>query len=272
MVSRRQVPHHGAMDTATRLARAYARQRALGNESQQLDHVHVIRDVDHPDVWAANHASLVRAASDGDIAEVFDKCEAYFAHCDHRMFVVDEATPAAFVTRLFMAEYEEQTPIMQMLLRGEMTRRGAEVDIRKVDDDGDFEALAELVRADYDEGQASRAAPLPPSVVDGLLAGHRAKWPRHQFFIASLDGKDCAYGAGADCGDGMGMVEDLFTLPDYRGRGVATSIVERAVRHVRDLGAQEVMIGTHVTEAPKVLYASLGFVPTAIVREFVFQS
>lgn len=80
---------------------------------------------------------------------------------------------------------------------------------------------------------------------------------------------DCAYGAGVLCANGLGMVEDLFTLPAFRKRGIATAIIARVIAHVRRQGAYQVLIGAHATEPPKRLYAALGFTPVCVTREYI---
>jgi GNAT superfamily N-acetyltransferase len=54
----------------------------------------------------------------------------------------------------------------------------------------------------------------------------------------------------------MGMVEDLFTLPDFRKRGIATAIIARAIAHVRSQDAKQILIGALAYEPPKRLIVS----------------
>jgi GNAT superfamily N-acetyltransferase len=89
------------------------------------------------------------------------------------------------------------------------------------------------------------------------------------FFLAREDGVDCAYGAGVLCGNGMGMVEDLFTLPTFRSRGIATALIARAIAHVCSQGAEQVLIGALTTEPPKRLYVALGFVRVCVTQEYI---
>ena len=78
-----------------------------------------------------------------------------------------------------------------------------------------------------------------------------------------------AYGASVLCANGLGMVEDLFTLPTFRKRGIATAIIARAIAHVRQQDAAQILIGAHTTEPPKRLYAALGFAPVCVTREYI---
>ena len=79
-------------------------------------------------------------------------------------------------------------------------------------------------------------------------ASYRKKWPAYQIFLTRGDGVDCAYGAGVLCPQGMGMVEDRFTLPDFCKRGIATAIIARAISHGRSQGAEQILIGALATK------------------------
>jgi len=51
--------------------------------------------------------------------------------------------------------------------------------------------------------------------------------------------------------------------------GIATAIMARAITHVRQQGAAQILIGAHTTEPPKRLYAALGFAPVCVTREYI---
>ncbi|POZ60099.1 GNAT family N-acetyltransferase [Chromobacterium alticapitis] len=62
------------------------------------------------------------------------------------------------------------------------------------------------------------------------------------------------------------ILNDLFVSPKARGRGVAGQLIERAQRHMRELGGGELMLQTaHDNLTAQRLYESLGF---ALDREF----
>ncbi|MBT5334327.1 MAG: GNAT family N-acetyltransferase [Gammaproteobacteria bacterium] len=82
------------------------------------------------------------------------------------------------------------------------------------------------------------------------------------------DARAVAYGSGTVCDNGMGMVEDLFTLAAHRGRGIASSIIEHCVAYCAERGAKDFLLGSHVTAPPKKLYQKLGFQPVCVTREY----
>jgi GNAT superfamily N-acetyltransferase len=83
--------------------------------------------------------------------------------------------------------------------------------------------------------------------IDGALAGVCELW---------MDGSDA-------------MVEDVDTLEEYRGRGVARSVVLRAVQEARAAGAERVFIFADDDDWPKELYARLGFDPLGRIWMFI---
>jgi GNAT superfamily N-acetyltransferase len=257
------------MDIVERVCAAYAWQRALGHDTVRDPLCCTVSDRVHPDVWDANHVSKVRARMTADIDQVLRRADEALDHCHHRLFVVDPLTPPAFVARLALDDYQELTPTLQLVLEGPLRANARDLDLRPVTTEADWQCLYELVRYDHSEGARTQGQIIPEEVTRGMVASYRKKAPAYQFFLAREEGVDCAYGAGVLCADGMGMVEDLFTLPSFRKRGIATAMIAQAITYVRDQGAEQILIGALATEPPKRLYASLGFSPVCVTREYI---
>ncbi len=173
------------------------------------------------------------------------------------------------MARLALDDYQELTPTIQLVLDGSLRAKPRSIDLRPVITEADWQSLSMLVRHNHAEGASTQGVSVPPEVTQGLVASYRKKWPACQFFLVHEDGVDCAYGAGVLCANGMGMVEDLFTLPDFRKRGIATAIIAQAISHVRSQGAEQILIGALATEALKRLYVALGFIPICVTREYI---
>ena len=77
-----------------------------------------------------------------------------------------------------------------------------------------------------------------------------------------------AYLASWEGIDGVGQVEDLFTHPDHRHRGLATALLHHGIADCRAHGAGPVVIVADPTDTPKQIYAALGFRPVAIKRSY----
>ena len=77
-------------------------------------------------------------------------------------------------------------------------------------------------------------------------------------FAAEVDGKLVAH-ADLYCEDGVGQVENVFTLPDYRGRGLARSLVLHAVAESHAAGNELTFLVADAGAWPQRLYEKLGF-------------
>ena len=68
--------------------------------------------------------------------------------------------------------------------------------------------------------------------------------------------------------DGVAQIEHVDTLGEFRGRGIARSVISRAVAEARAGGADLVLIEADLDDWPKELYRRLGF--DEIVRSWSF--
>ena len=224
-------------DPLAAVAEAYAWHRALGNESIETGLCRLVIDRDHPSVWSSNHASAVRAETDTDIEAVFKAMDEAFAHCAHRFVSSDCFTSPRFLAHLALRDYRELTPTLQMILTGDLAPVEAPpLVLREVNSEADWDSVTRLVRTDHEEGARTHNVSLSEEVSRGIVAGFRKKSGPSTLYLASLDGTDCAYGTAVQCPNGLGLVEDLFTLPDYRGRGVASAMIRHCVETLRRAG------------------------------------
>jgi GNAT superfamily N-acetyltransferase len=102
-----------------------------------------------------------------------------------------------------------------------------------------------------------------------MVRTKRAK-PGLRFWLARVDGTDAGFFSAWPGVEGVGMVEDLFTLPRFRRRGVARALVHRAVQDARARGAREVLIGADPGDTPKAFYARLGFRPACLTWSWLW--
>jgi GNAT superfamily N-acetyltransferase len=257
------------MHIVERIAETYAWYQGYGNEVDEEPLATYVRNPQHPDVWVANHLSRVRAQHLDEVEQVLAQTATAFAHCSQRMVIVDPFTPQQFVARLALEDYRELTPLVQMVLDGPVARPGANVELRAVVSDADWDELYKLVRADQIEGKRTHHLELDESITRGMVEGYRAKRAVQQFFLALERGEACAYGSAVVGPCGIGVVEDLYTSPSHRKRGIATALIHQAVVHAREHGMASMLIGTHASEPPKRLYAALGFRPTCMIRHYL---
>jgi predicted GNAT family acetyltransferase len=79
-----------------------------------------------------------------------------------------------------------------------------------------------------------------------------------QYFVAEIGGRLVAH-AELYSEDGVGQVENVFTLPDYRGRGLARSLVLGGVAESRAAGNDLTFLVADADDWPRRLYEKLGF-------------
>jgi GNAT superfamily N-acetyltransferase len=258
-----------AVDLARTIADAYRWQRRLGNLQIEAPHCHIVANPLHPDVWDANHADDVTAQTDSEIDAVFAAMDQHLGHARWRVVHADCFTPDAFLARLALDDFEERPATIQMALQGDLTDHGARIELHRIANDADWGALLELVLADHAEGRRTNDLSPTPEISAGIVAGYRSKSSAYRFHLAMLDGVPVAYGAYAAAPNGAGMIEDLFTLPSARRRGIATGMIAAFVDRLRDAGCRAIFLGALATEQPKHLYACLGFRPVTLARAWV---
>lgn len=254
---------HAIIDT-------YRWHRGLGHSVVLLPNARVIVDTLHPNVWDANHVDAVSAATEDEIEEVLGAFQNHLAHSDWRVIHTDPLTPDAFVARLALDGFEEQPAVIQMALRGGVRAR-ATAELRLVSSDDDWNTLSTLVMHDHSEGARTGGVNVSRAVSDGIVAGYRVKAPACQFFLAIENGVAVAYGSWAAGPSGAGIIEDLFTLPTHRGRGIASAMIRACSDRLHDEGCSVVFLGALVGERARHLYAKLGFQPVMLTRTWAWR-
>ena len=102
----------------------------------------------------------------------------------------------------------------------------------------------------------------------GMRAGLAAAVPTSRFFVGAAGGVDAAvttlYSDGVTA-----QVEDVATLRNYRGRGLARATVSMAIDAAIEMGHEFVFIVADDDDWPKDLYGRLGFDPIGRAWAFV---
>jgi GNAT superfamily N-acetyltransferase len=255
--------------TARAIAEAYRWQRRLGNANVAAARCHIVANPAFPEVWEANHADEVTAETETEIDAVFAAMEAHLAHTKCRIVHTDGFTSDAFLARLALHGFEEKFVVIQMALQGEVAHRGGPIELAPVTDEADWNALLKLVLADHAEGRRTGGMILPPEFSAEMVASYRAKSAAFHFHLAVSDGIPVAFGAYAIAPGGVGIIDELFTLPSVRRQGFATGIIAEFADRLRAAGCETIFIGALVNETAKHLYAKLGFRPVGLARTWV---
>ncbi len=251
------------------LAEAHDWCEALGHSSVEGRHCRLVTDPEHPDVWSANHASGLRATTPAEIDETLEDIETAYGHSRYRVVDADAFTPPAVLARLALDGWQEHPAVILMALTGRIGPIEAPpLEFRAVESADDWSDLRRLHDLDISEvGRAS--GPRSPEIAEGLFHGMVKKARSGRIFLARLDGRSCAYALAVPAPRDFGFIDDVFTDPDCRKRGVASALVGHCVEHLRGEGCATAFLTALASDTPKRLYARLGFAPAMLARRWV---
>ncbi len=86
--------------------------------------------------------------------------------------------------------------------------------------------------------------------------------------VAVLDGGVAAY-AGMTCVLDEGQITNVATLPSFRRRGLARTVLDELVARARERGVHSIFLEARVSNTPAIsLYKSLGFCEIGTRRRF----
>jgi GNAT superfamily N-acetyltransferase len=242
---------------------------ACGHETRTQPLAQFVRDARTPVVYDANFIWEVRAQAPDEIESLFEAADSMYRGLDHRLYLWDPGMPLEFEARLSLEGYESDSLVV-LALQGPLLQRGPQVELRRAESDADWETIFALCRMDHEEeAEKGFHKAWDESVTRALVASKRAKAPAVQFFLARVDGVDCAFFSAWPGENGVGQVEDLFTRSDFRGRGIGTALIARCVDDARARGADAVLIAARPNDTPKHMYAALGFRPLCVERRYL---
>jgi GNAT superfamily N-acetyltransferase len=240
---------------------------ALGNERFEADGATFVRNRSLPAIRDANHVTHVTASTPGEIDRLLARVEREFVDLPYRRFDLDFTTPPAFEARLAFEGYQRHD-LLVMLLDGELSGEARPCDMRLAAGAAGWEAYAALHDVDWQEYVERVDDPEDVWNARAMVRSRRAKSPPVNYWLAYVDGEPRAYCASWEGVDGVGQVDDLFTHPDYRRRGLATALIQHCVADCREHGASAVVIVADPADTPRQMYATMGFRPVAVKREY----
>jgi GNAT superfamily N-acetyltransferase len=189
-----------------------------------------------------------------EIAALMERTELEFAGFGHRRFDIDPLTPPSFAAWLAMAGTYTVSEELILILDGDLPVQSKAYETREVASQEEWQlhstlhAIWEQESPDWDEvfneGKVTRR----------LARGHGAR-----FWMAFADDAPGAVINSWPGDNGVGMVEDLFTHPDYRRRGLATALIAHGIADIRARSAGPVVIGADPGDPTKQMYFAMGF-------------
>jgi GNAT superfamily N-acetyltransferase len=257
-------------DLARRACDTYYFHAAIGMHVLTQSFCSSLKDADRPHVWDLNRIFEITAQTAQEIDQTVAFAEARIQALGYTYISTSPFTSPAVIARLAFDDFQEETPVIQMVLQAPLkASHSAGNRLHPVASDADWKTLYELVLTDHSEGARTRGKKVAAHVTRGMVDGYRRKTGPCQFFLVSIDDTPCAYGSATISPNGMGMVEDMFTLPAFRRRGLASALISDCVDHLRQNGCADILIGSLATEPPKALYQKLGFQPVCVTRSFM---
>jgi len=262
-------------DVSRALCETYLAYHRLAGEVREGPACRAVRNDAAPTVWDANHLQIGPADTDADADRVFAFHEAELGHHAHRQIKTTPFLAPALAARLALENYAPN-PTLQGLLAGPLAGPAPRAcDIRPVASEDNWAALDGLARLNHVETNEKLGKELlTEAVTAAMQAIFRSNAEEIHFFLAWSEGEAVAYfsswpgpGSAATTAPGagrVGMVEDLYTRPDHRGRGLARALIHHCVADARARGADAVVIGADTGDTPKAIYAAMGFAPTCL--------
>lgn len=240
---------------------------ALGNDRLDVDGAVFIRNRETPAIWDANHVTHVTASSHDQIDRLLERVEREYAGFRHRRFDLDFTTPPQFEACLTLEGYQRSDALV-MLLEGEPAGTAKPYHIRPVMDEADWQVYAPLHDIDWREYSERIPGSFDENTAGQMMLSRRSKSPPARLWLAYLDRQARAYCSSWVGPSGVGLVEDVFTHPDFRRRGLATALIHHCVAEARRESAGPVVIVADATDTPKRMYAAMGFRPVAVVSTY----
>ena len=252
-------------DDIVRVCTALRGYHCLGNEVFEAAGATFVRNKTCLRRHDANFVTEVRCRTPAEVEALLAQMEVEYVAFRHRQLHLDALTPPAVAAHLSLGDISFSEQVM-MALEGEPKVERRPVEIRAVDDEASWSDYAALQRADWAEACRNQGREFAPEVTDDFLRSKRCKQPPAQFWIAYQSGEPAAYFSSWAAPNGVGVLEDLFTHPDCRHRGLGSMLLVRAAADARQRGAGTIVLSALTNDTPKHMYAAMGFVPVYVQR------
>jgi GNAT superfamily N-acetyltransferase len=216
-------------------------------------------DDDFPTRYYSNFLLADQRLEDASPDRLIEETDQVLADRDHRRILVRHEERAQRFAPTF-ARHGFESSVEVVMLHARSPDRAGQLAVEQLP----FDGVSSLIVETYQEEAAG------PDASDHDFPQQHGKFERAigaRFFATRIDG-ELAGLCELHMNGGDAMVENVVTLERFRGRGVARSVILRAIEVARDAGARRVFIVTDEDDWPKELYARLGFDPIGWERTF----
>jgi GNAT superfamily N-acetyltransferase len=233
----------------------------VADECRRIDEGWVIRTPSRPALWMLNQ---VRVSSQVGSEQAAGLCRRHLPEARFDQLHVDERAGGQWLAETFGRQGWEVEVEVHSVLVGQPDRR---VDTTPAIEPGEDEALA-LMERWVAEDQTLK---LTEDGLRQLVEANRAMWRARgarRLGIRDPDGRLAAIALLFSDGR-VAQVEDVYTVPESRGRGYARVLVSRAIELARTQDHELTFIVADDNDWPKQLYWRLGFEPVG--RSWLFH-
>jgi GNAT superfamily N-acetyltransferase len=254
-------------DAIARFERTVTGFWSSGGEVTELPGGTVVHHATAPDQPLGNFACALRSETAAVLERLLDG-PAPTPPCDR--VVLDAATPAGAEAHLALHDWRIEVQLL-LVLPAETSVALPEhlPDLHDVHRATDWAAIEALFRIDHlEEDARAGTPPRPAEATRSAVELRRSLGPAVRYHLAGDVDQPRGCIATWVGPEGVGVIEDVFVHPQYRGMGLATDLLRHAVHGLREEGVSEVLIGAEVTDTPKHLYHRFGFRPAAVLLSY----
>ena len=235
--------------------------RLAGSEIEDRGTHVVVRTPDNPGFRWGNFYLLARPPGADEVDAIIATYDAEFAESTHRAFGIDGTTPhgEALEPLVRVGLKPDTSTVMTATSVHPPPRPNGEADYRPLESDDDWAQRIETSIA-VNDGEVDPAAYLTfltrRALAERTLAeaGHGAWWG------AFLDDRLASVMGLVDAGGGLARYQSVETHPDFRGRGLAGTLVHRVAAYgFDDLGAKTLVMVADPEYLAIRIYRSVGF-------------
>lgn len=215
---------------------------------------YVARTPSLPAVWSLNYVGVTRQIA---FPQAVGLANLYMRDLPYRQLFLEHEPGAEALARELLRDGWKIESNLHMVLRQAPDR---ELDTSPVIEPSEEDAL-ELMRRWTGEDELLRAS---PDAHEQVVDSYRRLWrARHARRLGVLGRDGALAGITLVFSDStVGQVEDVYVVPEERGRGFGRVLVTHGTRLAVEMGHELVFIVADLNGWPKQLYAKVGFEPT----------
>jgi ribosomal protein S18 acetylase RimI-like enzyme len=213
-----------------------------------------------PLVWSLNHVGVTRPLQ---FAEALELVEELQAALPYRQLTVEHAAAGERLEAAFRADRWRIGRDVVMVLAGSPDR---EVDTSAVVEAGEEETLQLMGRWSGEDEQLTANEEGHRQVLEATRLAWRARRGRHLGVVG--DGDTLAGMTTLYCDGAVAQVEDVYVVPEARGRGFGRALVTHAVALAQQSAPELTFVVADDEGWPKLLYSRIGFEPVGRTWNF----